>query len=169
MVAVLIGISGLLWADYVGYLALGIMPSPFYRLCQAEILTRLSAPSTFKAIEVAESTTQLPYDTYRAELEGQSIGPHFDWAAAQIRDIEQLKKWAVREGSPAPTFKKHVLSLTYDAQNAFGAPVRNAGECEFVQTTSALPEGLIGQYLVKLDGFTHFEFMAAKLKQAQQN
>lgn len=85
------------------------------KACEDYILDGLRSPSTYERIEVTRSESPVApadYDRIIGVLDG-SIG-------AAVKKADLSEGVAVRS-----------LYVSYDAQNAFGAPVRNIEECKF--------------------------------------
>lgn len=108
----------------------------FEDACVNAIKLRLKAPATYKEVSARRSVEELTVNEYAAG--DQAI---FD-------------KYIKSEIKPV----RHVVTVTYDASNSFGVPIRSVAKC----TSDAIgnEQPIDNDMLVKVDGLTNIEWAA---------
>lgn len=112
------------WAVLVGsQLLSGCNPfeQPLISACEESLKERLKAPSTYRRISATEDEKNLTRAEYNQHLSGQS---------PSVRDISL--KW-FDEGKDKPM--RFIAFIEYDAQNAFGVPIRDVTKCEYISSS----------------------------------
>lgn len=146
--SVLVSIAGLTGCTEEGDVSFGIK-SPqdrFEAACILALSERLKSPSSLKIIEVVHAPERITYDEQSiAELErkystmmevDEEALPQLEMMAHEIEmtklsiQIYDAKKSLTGETSPT----KFQAIITYDADNSFGAALRDRAVCNFFST-----------------------------------
>ena len=104
--------------------------SGFSKACEAAIQGRLKAPSTYKRIDLVRTTEPISFEEYAKKR---------DWSPVLY---EAYKK-------DGHKYVRHTATITYEASNSFGVPVRSVLKC--THETSEGEEPTDSKYLVSLE------------------
>lgn len=118
--------------------------------CQAELKSRLIAPSTYNLLEKTFVVKELTFE------EWTEIDPP---KAAERKARKQLYK----EGLKA---KDYTVVMRYDSANAFGTPIAKTSVCSFISTDDLadLKTGTKAYFALRIDGKTRDEIDLAELE-----
>lgn len=123
----------------------------FLNACEAELKSRLSAPSTFHLIERRALVTELSRLEWESE-DPSSSGTERDW-----------RKKFYGDGQSA---KKYVATVQYEAANTYGTPIAATSVCSLVSMDAKedLTKGTAAVHALKVDGQTKNDLMEAEFE-----
>ena len=119
------------------------------RVCEADLLDELKAPSTFKLV-AAYRGEMPPIDREawisRMEREIAQEEAHFSELSTADRGVLAYSKEVVQGKHPEvlddlPTANSYAILLSYDAENSFGAPLRGHYWCRMTDKVDE-PDGV---------------------------
>ncbi len=113
-------------------------------------MERLRSPSTYKRIDLKKREQQLTRDEYVKRLDDEKSLP----------DTREFKLRAFDEGRYRPALAS--ISISYDAANAYGTPVRGHAVCEAFSDTADYSHA--SAWFVKVNGKTHTEWLLEQIK-----
>jgi len=130
--------------------------------CSAVLADRLRSPSTLQVRAWSEllrrPATELEYVGLPPDRSfyGEKYWP-------QMHDVYETSQFLYRSAHPDII----LLVIDYDAQNAFGAPVRAMAECSYFVHGKDDPS-LISEPIVRIDGMTALEWSTDQLVRSMQ-
>ena len=116
-------------------------------MCEAVIKSRLQTPATYKAAKISPYRDQISEKEYSTYLEDKESKERLEYY------IDNLHR-----NTDRPIFI--TVFVEYDAQNTFGALVRNIAECEFVGTEKTADPN---EFNVYMDGQTKGGYTSEEL------
>lgn len=133
-------------------------------LCEVVLKDRLAAPSGYRRIEASQFMEQLSTDDYRS-ARMRSIAKE-DGEASRTFDTNgiSIDLAAAKAAGKAPA--RLVVLLTYDAPNAFGAPLRLRSTCEYVSADGTIDRAT--EYNVAVDGMTKSESFRDRIRRSRE-
>jgi len=122
--------------------------SKLVTVCEEVLKLRLLAPAGYKRIEIKESNEPLNRADYKRYLAGDEYGPLIQ--GARMKDFDQ--------GRVKPLMFE--VLITYDAPNAYGAPIRGTSRCQY--PTDNEDTSKADRLYVMVDGKTNAEWLVTQ-------
>lgn len=119
--------------------------SPLTTACEGRVKNILLAPTTYRRVELKEwSETLTP---------GQWLGKR---GSAHWEEDKKRRSEMERDGvQPAEFFSR----LSYDADNAFGVPIRASVLCSYLSESPSMRD--VPFWTIKIDGKTYAEWLTS--------
>lgn len=133
--------------------------SAFLAACEAEIKTRLKAPSTYQRTEVASVSSNRARPEQAIPLdEAEKDSPRYIKARDTL--IELYDKRGVF---------RHSATIIYDAANTYGTPVQGIAKCSLFTSSEDMPRADdISSQDIRIDGKTTTEWLMDDLRSFAQ-
>jgi hypothetical protein len=123
------------------------------KACETVIKERLRSPSGYKRIEVLRSQAAMNRADYYNYL----------YATEASSAVRESKNQRFEEGEIKPTM--YTVYVTYDAPNAFNAPIRGISICKYVSERGS--DADVADFSVEVDGKTQTQYLVDQIKAAQ--
>jgi hypothetical protein len=123
------------------------MEPALYAHCEEVLKKRLKSPSSYNRITMLpreKVVSWQEYERYHPGLKNSSAG----------RALERL----AADGGDKPILSE--VFIEYDAKNAYGTLARGTSKCSYAN----IGDKDVLEFLVKIDGLTHTEWLLAALK-----
>ncbi len=131
----------------------GLFEAKIVTACENVIKKRLRSPSGYRRVDITRSEKALDRADYYNYLYARE-------SSSPLRD--KLNKQFERGEVKPVTYTVHI---TYDAPNAFNAPIRGASVCEY--TSEQGSDGGATDANVEVDGKTQLQWLTDQLAKVQ--
>lgn len=119
--------------------------SPLIKACEDGVKLRLRSPATYNRVEVVEVARPQPMSAD-------------EYVAFQAKYYPASSNAAVDGLAPSPAV--HEAFIKYDADNAFGTPIRGVANCKFATEDGKMPVSSISDMMIVINDQTYFEWAA---------
>ena len=124
-----------------------VFDSKMTKLCEGAIQKRLRSPSTYERVEITPAGEK-KFSDRQEFLNYLADNEDFPPLRSSYIGLFDAKK-------ADPTV--YALFISYDAQNAYGAPVRDHVMCDYFSIDGSPSD--VSESNVKIDGKTHIEWL----------
>lgn len=129
----------------------------FFDACEETLKDRLKAPSTFRMLDE-------PTVTATKVSAAVAAGPPPDDFRGtdqhtRLQELHELQLSMYRDGA-----WRHRALIEYEAQNAFGTPIRNVSRCDAYTFDEAPPTSRYGNVRVQVDGKSAMEWLTDQVR-----
>ncbi|NKL24850.1 hypothetical protein [Rhizobium leguminosarum] len=121
--------------------------------CETVIKERLRSPVGYKRVEILRSEAVMNKADYYNYL----------YATEASSAVRESRNERFEKGEVKPTM--YTVYVTYDAPNAFNAPIRGTSVCEYFSERGS--DADVADFSVKVDGKTQIEYLTDQIKAAQ--
>ncbi|MER8913741.1 hypothetical protein NKI32_07865 [Mesorhizobium sp. M0761] len=135
--------------------------SKMTRICEDMLTDRLRSPSSYRRIEISHYSDQIPVEEFRKIKEAEIVN---DKDYVTLKRILDLTIGSMSKNHLPVMFKKYIK---YDADNAYGTPIRGLAECTLLAENGK--ESSASVFDVRLDGTTKTEYLTKLILESQQN
>lgn len=134
----------------------------FQKACIETMKERLKAPSTFKLIEFTDLTAPITFDSEEIKAMEEQLEQMGDPSALEEMDrLRYDQLWLdIRGAKNNDNGTLFEAILEYEAQNAYGTPLRDSFQCEY----EAIDESFNGSvHSVRVNGKKHLDWLVDQI------